>query len=508
MALYLGIELSEGQLRVVRMRGQYRKLVVEAIYRLPREPGPEGIALAAQSIRAALPQSPDGVFVAVQGSDVSLRPLSLPKALLRRGPKVLAAELDGQIPFEIDSAVVDAQIVKDGEVAELLAAAARTDRMQAVIDAFKQADLEPRELGVMPLALGELSSAYVELNSQEPVLLVHAYEGRADLCVIAGGRVQFARTLTAQAQPAVRERSVRQSLGAHLANGGSSVVTAYLLGEEGHLFQESVEKATGLDVSAVRMYPPAASSVTLGPEVNPEELRYVPTALALAMRGVSKASRVDLRKGPLTAQSNTTILRERAPLLAMLAGAIMVTWVGATAARYYASASERDRLTTALALVTQEVFEERITDPQLAMAKARGSGETIQDPLPPADAFDVIGTISSKIPEGTRNHDVSQLEVADERVQLQGIAATVQDRDRIVDELKTYECFPTVTPGRTQTNPSDNRQQYTLDIEFRCPGRTSSTRRPGSGTGTTSNNNTGSTSGSGPSGSGGSSGSN
>jgi hypothetical protein len=496
MALYLGIELSEGQLRVVRLRGQYRKLAIEAIYRLPREPGPDGITMAAQAIRASLPQTPDGVFVAVQGSDVSLRPLSLPKALLRRGPKVLAAELDGQIPFEIDSAVMDAQVVRDGEVSELIAAATRVERVRAVIDAFKAADLEPREVGVMPLALGELSSAFVELNSADPILLLHAYEGRADVCVIANGRTQFARTITGQNTPAVRERSVRQSLGAHLASGGSSVVTAYLFGEDGHLFQEAVEKASGLDVTAVRMYPPAGT-VALAPEVNPEELRLVPTALALAMRGVSKASRIDLRKGPLELKGNTTILRERAPMLAMLAGAVMLTWVGATAARYYASASERDRLTSALALVTQEVFEERITDPQQAIAKARGTGEMLQDPLPPADAFDVIGTISSKIPEGTRNHDITQLEVSDERVQVQGIAATVQDRDSIVEALKTYECFPTVTPGRTQANPGDGRQQYTLDVEFRCPGRASSARRPGAAAATTAGNNTGSSSGAG-----------
>ncbi|MBL8683662.1 MAG: hypothetical protein JNK05_31110 [Myxococcales bacterium] len=494
MALYLGIELSEGQLRVVKLRAQYRKLTVEGVYRLPRESGPEGITMAAQAIRGSLAQPPDGVFIAIPGSDASLRPLSLPKALLRRGPKVLSAELEGQIPFEVDSAVIDAQVVREGEVTELLAAATRIERVQTVIDAFKAADLDPREVGVMPLSLGELSSAYVEWSSAEPILVLHAYESRADLCVIASGRVQFARTLTGQGNPMVRERSVRQSLGAFLAGGGSSVVAAYLFGEEGHLYDEAVAKASGLDATGVRMYPPQGS-VVIAPDVNPEELRLAPTALALAMRGVSKSSRVDLRKGPLAVQGNVTILRERAPLLAALAGAVMLTWVGATTARYYASASERDRLTAALAVVTQEVFEERITDPQVAIAKARGSGETLQDPLPPSDAFDVIGTLSSKIPEGTRNHDITQLEVSDERVQVQGIAATVQDRDSIVDALKTYECFQNVTPGRT-TSGSDNRQQYTLDIEFRCPGRASSTRRPNSGAATTNTTGTTGTTGS------------
>jgi general secretion pathway protein L len=502
MALYLGIELSEGQLRVVKLRAQYRKLTIEGVYRLPREPGPEGITMAAQAIRASLPQTPDGVFVALPGSDASLRPLSLPKALLRRGPKVLTAELEGQIPFDVETAVIDAQVVREGEVTELIAAAARIERVQTVIDALKAADLDPREVGVMPLSLGELSSAYVEWSSAEPILVVHAYESRADLCVIASGRVQFARTLTGQNSGPVRERSIRQSLGAFLGSGGTSVVAAYLLGEEGHLYDEAVAKASGLDATGVRMYPPQGS-VAIAPDVNPEELRLAPTALALALRGVSKASRIDLRKGPLAVKGNVTILRERAPLLGALLGAVMFTWLGATTARYYSSASERDRLTAALAVVTQEVFEERITDPQLAIAKARGSGETLQDPMPPADAFDVVGTISSKIPEGTRNHDITQLEVSDERVQVQGIAATVQDRDSIVEALKTYECFQNVTPGRT-TSGSDNRQQYTLDVEFRCPGRASSARRPGGAS-------AGSGSGSSPSGgatTGGSSGSN
>jgi hypothetical protein len=497
MALYLGVELSEGQLRVVKLRAQYRKLTVEGIYRVPREPGLEGIALAAQSIRASLPQPPDGVFVAIPGTEASLRPLSLPKALLRRGPKVLAAELEGQLPFEVDSAVIDAQIVKDGEVSELLAAAARIERVGGVIEALKAADLEPREVGVMPLALGELASVVGEWSSPDAVLLVHGYESRADVCVIAGGRVQFARTLTGQHSPAVRERSIRQSLGAYLAGGGGSIVAAYVLGEEGAWYEEAVIAASGLEASGVRLFPPAGS-VVLGPEVSAEELRLVPTALALAMRGVSKASRVDLRKGSLAMSGNTTILRERAPLFAMLGAAILVTWAGATGARYYSISSERDRLTAALALVTSDVFEERITDPQRAIAKARGSGETIQDPIPPADAFDVVGVLSTKIPEGTRNHDITQLEVSDERVQIQGVAATVQDRDRIVDALKTYECFPTVTPGRTQRNPGDDRQQYALEIEFRCPGRVASSRR--GTTGTNANTTTGTTTGGGSSG--------
>ncbi|MDP3276272.1 MAG: hypothetical protein Q8Q09_13815 [Deltaproteobacteria bacterium] len=491
MSLYLGIEIGQEQLRVVCLRAQYRKLEIEAIYRVVREPTVEGLLVAAQSVRAVLPQAPDGVFVAIGGTDVSMQPMSLPRALLRRGSKIFAAELEGRLPFEVESAVIDATVVRDGEVNDLLACAAPIDMLAPVIAALKSAGLEPREVGVMPMALGELSTAFVEMSSPDPVLLVHAYESRADVCVIANGRVQFARTLTGQNTDKIRDRAVRLTLASYLGTGGASVVSAYVFGDEGHLFAEAVCLATGLDATGVRMYPPQGS-FTLGPNVIAEEVRLVPTALALAMRGVSKSPRIDLRKGSLVLTGNAQILRERAPLLIVLTAAIALTWVGATAARYYAIRSDRDRLTAALALVTSDVFEERITDPQTAIARARGANETIQDPLPPADAFDVVGVISTRIPEGTRNHDIMQLEVNDEHVQIQGIAATVQDRDSIVEALKQYECFPTVTPGRTQRNPGDERHQYTLDVDFRCPGR--QVRRGGrAGAGGTTAGSTGTT---------------
>jgi hypothetical protein len=477
MSLYLGIEITDGQLRVVQLRAQYRKLIVEAIYRIEHEAGTDAIQTAMQTLRGVYAQPPDAVFAAISGTDATLRPLSLPRALLRRGPKVLAAELDGELSYDVDEAVIDAQVVRDGEVAEVIAAAVRIDRLQPLIAAMQLAELEPRELSVLPLALGELSNAYVELSSPDPILLIHAYETRADVCVVRNGKVQFARTITGQTRPDVRERHVRQTMGAYLATGGSSVVAAYVLGEEGELFESAVMAATGLDSSGVRRQLPLSSNLTLGPNINPEELRFAPTALALALRGVSKASRLDLRKGPLALSGNAQILRERMGLFIAAAAAIAFTWLGATAARYYSLASERDRLTAALGVVTLDVFEERITDPQRAITKANGTGETIQDPAPPADAFDVIGVLSDKIPVGTRNHDITQLEVTDEHVQIQGIADTLQDRDSIVDALKTYPCFQTVTAGRTQRNQGDERQQYALDIEFRCPGRTAVNRR-------------------------------
>src|SRR5262249_31177986 len=142
-------------------------------------------------------------------------------------------------------------------------------------------------------------------------------------------------------------------------------------------------------------------------------------------------------------------------------------------------ASERDRLVQAVGQVTQEVFGERVTNPQRAKALALGQGsEGDQDPMPFADAFDVIGTLSAKIPQSIR-HDISQLDVVDEHVQLQGTVQSLAQRDQIVELLGQYECFQNIQPGRAQA--AGNGTQYALEIELRCPERQQAAGRRGQG---------------------------
>ncbi len=51
MARYLGIEVTEGQVKGVVVRAAYRVLQIEAVYRFARPaPGPEGLTAAVEAI--------------------------------------------------------------------------------------------------------------------------------------------------------------------------------------------------------------------------------------------------------------------------------------------------------------------------------------------------------------------------------------------------------------------------------------------------------------------------
>jgi general secretion pathway protein L len=501
MARYLGIEVTDSQVKGVVLRTAYRKIAIEVVVRVARGPGLEGLTAAVQQVVAQAGPGIDASYAALPGTDASLRILELPRAVVRRGARVLATELEGSLPFDVEEATIDAQPIRQGETVELLAAAVRTDRVRAFIDALRAGGTDPREVGIGPIAMGELSTVIPELAVPGPVLVLHAYDTHADFTVLASGVVQMARTLGGQTTPEARMRGIRQTLSAYLAGGGKPPERAYLCGDAAYFNMDVVPAALGLPPDAVHMGLPLGT-IEISPAVVPIEPQMAPLALALALRGLGRGARIDLRKGPLAITGSAQVLRERSWLIAGCVAAVLVSWGFATYARYLSIADERDRLRAALERVTLDTFGERIRDPRRARALALGTGgEAEQDPMPGADAFDVVGVLSSRIPDSIR-HDIIQLDVAEERVQLQGLVDSLQHRDEIIEALRGYECFQNIQPGRVQRNPGDNRQQYTLDIELRCPERQQAGRRGAGGraggTGTSSGNRpTGGSSGSG-----------
>lgn len=477
MALYLGIEITESQLKAALLRTAYKKLVLEGVFTLPRSPSAEGITEAARGLRGLVDQALstgrpgqkapelDGVFAALPGNEASLRAISLPRAVYRRGDKALMAELEGTVPYDLDDCLVDATVLGGSDPISLYAVAARFARVEGLVKALADAGFEPREVGVAPAALGELAGVIAALNEGDATVIVHCQDRRAELAVVAGGAVRFARTLNNLATPAARERQIRQSLAAWLASGGAPPSMGFVTGEEAQLGADALV-AAGLDAERVGGLP--QGTLEFGQGASPSALWEAPIAVAMSLRGLGRQKFLDLRKGSLAVSSSAQMLRERAPYLAGAFASMVLFWGIATFARYQGLTAERNRLEETLASVTQEVFGAPITDPEAAMSRARGNRDEVVDPMPGADAYDVLGVLSSRIPETVR-HDVEQLDIQPEHVQLQGVVSTLQDRDRVVEAISQYACFPAVRPGRVTSNP-DGRQRYTLDIEFRCPG--------------------------------------
>ena len=122
-----------------------------------------------------------------------------------------------------------------------------------------------------------------------------------------------------------------------------------------------------------------------------------------------------------------------------------------------------------------DVLGESTTDlDHVAELLQKGPGSADDDPLPRADAMDVLVEVSELIPTGKMKHDIEKLEVARQtgggfKVTLQGIAPTVADVNTIESVLKTYRCFNNASIPRKTKAISQDAQKYTFEAELRCP---------------------------------------
>src|SRR5690606_30938759 len=90
------------------------------------------------------------------------------------------------------------------------------------------------------------------------------------------------------------------------------------------------------------------------------------------------------------------------------------------------------------------------------------------DPLPHADAFDVMVKLSEQIPQ-SMTHDIEELDVQKNHVIVHGIVNTVADTETIRTNLKNERCFSEPKITRTTQMVGENRQKYVLEFDLKCP---------------------------------------
>ena len=145
-----------------------------------------------------------------------------------------------------------------------------------------------------------------------------------------------------------------------------------------------------------------APELELAPVIAPErrsELPHFAKALGLALSLGGRPLDLDLRKGPLAFERGFAWIREKIPVLAGLATVVVVSFLFSAWAQLHASGLDHDNLERALALVTKDVLGEETTSPARANELV-GQQTTLNDddPLPHADAFDVLVKLSEDIP--------------------------------------------------------------------------------------------------------------
>jgi general secretion pathway protein L len=157
------------------------------------------------------------------------------------------------------------------------------------------------------------------------------------------------------------------------------------------------------------------------------------------------------------------------PVLAGLAAVVLVSFFFSAWAQMHSTSLDRDHLERALALVTKDVLGEETTS--AARAAELVSQQTTlndDDPLPHADAFDVMVKLSEDIPT-TMTSDIEELDVQKGHVVVHGIVGSIPDAQSIAEALRKERCFSDVKITRTNQVFGGDRQKYILEFDEKCP---------------------------------------
>lgn len=478
MQRFLGLDVTRTHVRAALLNVSLRKIVVEAL----EEVSVEDAGGAKEALWAAVgDMKPDGTAIQLSGEKAFFRRIELPAAAMKEIQSVLGFELESTVPFEMEEAVFDHRVLKaerGKETVPVFAVVARTedvkDRIQLVKDALK---VDPERVGVGAMPLSNLAAVIPELegtpkkgeDAGKPVAILSLGERTSDIVILQDGEPVFARSLSRgthglpDSAPAL-SRELRQTLAAWRTQGGELLRGVYLVGGGASAAGAEVFLSTELGVTILPL--PEAKFDNLTAEQK-EKLPRFSMALGLALGLTTRSKAFNLRRGALEIERSYPFLREKIPLLAGLGAAIFVSFLFSVLSENRSLDSDKEALEARLALVSQEVLGESTTDPQKARDLLEHGPGAEDDPLPGADAFDVMVKLSEAVPKEVV-HDVLELDYArNNHVTIQGTVPSVADAQNIADKMKEHRCFKDVKVSRTIQYSAD-KQKYTLELDVKC----------------------------------------
>jgi Tfp pilus assembly PilM family ATPase len=433
----------------------------------------------AEVLRAAITQvlgeggrAPDRIIAALSGEAASLRLIELPAGVEKRAADVLPGELGAVLPFNVEDAVVDYQVVgRDESTIQLMAVAAPRTSVSAYLRQLQSAGIDPRELAVGAAAFDGLGALLSESLAGKTVLVIDVGPTSTDFAVLSNAQCTFARTvsggldLVESGRRALLGASLRRTLASYRAQRSEEPVLILLSGETAPMesARQWLTEQLGIECGVAPL-PPAAGA---DDETRPKFAK----AAALAARAIARRKQLDLRQGEFASKAAASELRKHLRLIAICAAAVVLCFAVSLMARYRVAHAEHERLTATLAEVSRDLLGEEARS-ALHAREILTSGPRIDDPLPRFDAYDVLEAISQSIPPDIQ-HDTRRLliEIDDEgdsgRFEIQGTVGSIAERDRLVDELQSHRCFAEAEKGSISTAVED-RKDYKLEVKVRC----------------------------------------
>lgn len=527
----LGLDLGAHAVKAVLLESTYRGYAVAGVARAEvaaaAPPGPDAPPLLArqaaalEALLAAQGWRVDTAVVAFPGAGVASYLVTLPFTDLRRIEQTIAFEVEGQIPFELDTVAWDWQPLgaRDGRT-DLLVGVARKEELAALLAALASAGIDPRAVvpaapayaalaaaGALPAEAALAAEPSPGGPAPEPAtLLLDLGAERTSLCVVAGGGCVAARTfpfggaplarglarelglpeaealaaLGRRADPEVREadpgeaealaraaapllRELRATLRAWRTRGGAQPVGRLLLaGGSARLPGLAALLAPEVEgpVTPLALTGAAAPLGADAPELA--------LALALALRGHqgTRAPRLNLRRGELAFTRDFEHLKGKVIRLGAYVALLALLAVASAGVKVFALSRQEAMLDRALCDAETRILGKCYEDFDQAQAILRGRGPGAAT-VPKVSAVELFAEVAARVPMNVPVR-FDRIEITRDKLRLEGATDGAENVDKIVGALKASRCFGDAKSLSARKRPSDGKFEFAVDSSLTC----------------------------------------
>ena len=471
MARLVGIDITPNHVRVAVLRANVRGMALEEFAEVAFD-DPSQLPAAIRECVGTFADHGEAIAIDLDGGSAFFHRIDLPKTALRRIDEVLPFEVEAKLPIDIDDVIFGWQRLHgtDADNVPILAAAARIDAVRDCINAAADGiGREPDRVSAGVLALANLSALSAELADADPILVVNFSEKRVEMVVVRGSEPWLVRHMSWLTEPNALQvtAAFRQTLAAFSAETDEIIKGIRLCGDLPLDPSFAATLQSELNVSVALF-----GDLTLpGLESRgAAEVAKFAKALGVVLGLRGRARDIDLRQGPLSFQRGYGFVKEKAPLLAGLIVAILISFGFSLWAEFSAINREQEALVAQLQAVTKRVLGVALDDPTLTedMVKRMTVGSET-DPMPVKDGFDVLLDLSELIPT-TITHEIRDFDFQREHIKIHGTVDTTDEAQAIVNALAVLECVKDVKKGKITKMINSERQKYSVEYDLDCSG--------------------------------------
>ncbi|HSD09871.1 MAG TPA: type II secretion system protein GspL [Candidatus Binatia bacterium] len=468
----LALDPHGAQLAAVIVETSFRSYQIVGYYSEPRDPSvPLGAQLRTFVSRYSM--AADTVLSALPGDAAVYRFLELPFRDWRKLQQTVPFELESQVPFAVDDAIVDFQVIdKTANGARVFAALAPKSRIEDHLKALAEAGLDPAVVDFAPLTTLNVLQLF-EGDRPERYAFLHVSAARGTLAIYRGGRLENLRVIDVAGEPPV-PAFVREivwslkSLNGGPPSGDEVELRGMLIGgSSGPELLDSLRSRVDLTIQRLEDLPlrhvPAALHGRQG--------TFAP-ALGLALREIADAPTLGLnfrresfsyRRGQEEMQGVLT----RLGVLGAVVLALFALWQGVS---YYQLSSQYDELRN----IVRQAFHEALPNTpvvdeaeqlQQEIKKLQKQQQQLGfGPTGPVSPLEILRQISERAPTEPRIN-VDELAIDPDGVHLRAKTASFEAVETIRKKIAESPLFGEVQVKEPRTT-TDGKVEFRMNLLF------------------------------------------